>query len=160
MKVFRDLILAIFVSPEFLIIAACVALFQITPKLFFAVGTILAERDEALKWISLAPTAVLAVALKWAKDALLPKTHDAELLAGWSGFYILKNRVLAGVFYVFTAACVSVGVWASGADLKRPAIGAVYVASIGINVIAAATLWYASLQVGIHLRRTKNEQIG
>jgi hypothetical protein len=153
MKMLRDLVLAIFVSPEFLIAAAALVLYEVAPSVFRVLGDSLSSRNEAFKWVSLAPAAVLVFTLKCAKDALLPKDERAELLAAWPDFYILKNRVLVGLFYVFATVCATVGVWASGADIKRVSISGAYAAALAINLTAAATVWYASVQVGIHLRR-------
>jgi hypothetical protein len=149
----RDLILALFVSPEFVIVAACFAWYEIAPGSFHVLGDSLSARDEAFKWLSLAPAAVLVFALKCAKDALLPKVEGAEALAGWPDFYVLKNRVLVGLFYVFAAVCTTVAIWASGGDISRASLSAVYAGALCVNLAAAATVWYASVQVGIHLRR-------
>ena len=159
MKTLRDLVFAIVVSPEFVIAAACLALYEIAPALFNLLGNSLSARDEAFKWLSLAPAAVLVFALKCAKEALLPKAQGAEVLGGWPDFYIFKNRILVGLFYVFAAVCTTVGIWASGADITRASLSAVYMAALGVNIAAAATVWYASVQVGIRLRQVDVRKI-
>jgi hypothetical protein len=158
MKTLRDLIFAIFVSPEFFIIALCFAGYQITPSWFELLGSGLSRSAEALKWLSLAPAAVLVFALKSAKETLLPTTVQAEILAQWPEFWVVKNRVLVGLLYVFVTACMTVGLWISGANIARASLSAVYTAALAINLTAAGTLWYASVQVGIRLRRLKIQE--
>src|SRR5262249_47587614 len=144
-----------FVSPEFVVAMVCFALYEIAPSLLQSLGIHLSSRDEAFKWLSLAPAAVLVFTLKCAKDVLLPKAEGAEVLAGWPDFYMLKNRVVVGLLYVFGAVCVTVAIWASGADITRASLSAAYSAALGVSLTAAATVWYASVQVGICLRHAR-----
>ena len=155
MKIVRDLCFAVFVSPEFLIVAIFLGLYEIRPVWFHLLGVRLSRSPEAIKWVSLAPAGVLVFALSCAKDTFLPKAPKPEILAGWSDFWVLKNRILIGLAYVFGTVCITVGIWIVGFDIGRASLSALYFGALAVNLVATGTLWYASVQIGIRLRRAK-----
>ena len=116
------------------------------------------QKAEAYKWLSLAPVGMLVAGCKWASDVLLPNDTRSSILAEWEGFYMVRIRVMAGMLYLFVAAAVAVVTWLSGCDVSRADISAAYFAAIGVSVISAASLWNASIQIRIRLRRLR--QVG
>jgi hypothetical protein len=152
-KSVRDIILAAIVSFEFLLVCIAFVLSALTPDLLAKAGSSLNAHKEAFQWLTLACVGALVLSLKWARDILLPKHEHAEVLADWPHFYMVKNRTLVGLCYLFAAACVELLIWIFGMDIREPSLSAMYYAAVAVVMCSAFTLWYASVQIGIHLRR-------
>lgn len=153
MKPFRDLVLSGIVSLEFLLICVATLLNVLTPDFLKIVGSTLKANKEGFQWLTLACVATLVLSLRWAHEILVPKHEHAAILAEWPEFYMIKNRTLVGVCYVIAGTCVALTMWILGIDLRVPRVAATYCASVAIVMTAALTLWYASIQLILRLRR-------
>jgi lipid-A-disaccharide synthase-like uncharacterized protein len=157
-KVISDIVFSVAISIEFLVICVGSLLTVRFPDLLRTLGTGLDSHKEAFQWLSIGCAGVLLFGLRCAHEILVPKHPNSEVLANWTGFYMLKNRTLTGVFYVIAGACVAVTIWMFNADIRDPKTSAAYYASVAIVMISALNLWYANVQLGIRLRRVRNDK--
>ena len=158
MKHLRDLVFGAVVSPEFLLICIAIALSTWAPGFLMRAGSSLKSNKEAFQWLSIACVGVLVFSLRWTHEILVPKHEQDAVLADWPGFYIVKNRTLIGVCYVIAGTCVAIAIWIFGIDIRESKLSAIYYAAVCVVMTSAFTLWYASIQLGIRLRRVRKNQ--
>src|SRR2546428_7256878 len=158
MKILFDIIVSALVSFEFFVVCAATALAIWFPEVLNKAGAGLQSHKEAFQWLSIACVGVLMFALRWGHEILVPKNEHSGILADWTGFYMLKNRTLVGVCYVVAGACVAVAIWIFGADIHDTKTSAMYCAAVTIVMISSLSLWYATVQLGIHLRHVRNDK--
>ena len=144
-------------SVEFLLICIGVALTWWGSDVLIKAGTTLRSNKEAFQWLSLACVAALVFSLRWAHEILVPKHEQATLLEDWGGFYMLKNRTLVGICYVVAGTCAAITIWIFGIDIRQPRMSATYFTAVLVVMSSALTLWYASIQLAIRLRRSRHK---
>jgi hypothetical protein len=157
-KHFRDLAISVIVSLEFLLICVAIVLTIFAPNLLTRVGSTLRANKEAFQWLSIACVGVLVFSLRWAREIMLPKDKQATILVEWPEFYIIKNRTLVGVCYIVMGTCIALATWILGLDIGASRVAAIYCGAVSIVMTSALTLWYASIQIGIRLRRVSSRR--
>jgi hypothetical protein len=145
------------ISLEFLVICTALALNAWAPGLLIKVGSSLRSHKEAFQWVSIACVGVLVFSLRWAHEILIPKHEHAAVLADWPDFYMVKNRTLIAVCYVVAGTCAALTMWIFGIDIRESKLSAIYYTAVCIVMTSAFTLWYASIQLGIRLRRIRDK---
>lgn len=152
MKRINDLLIAVFVSPEFLALLVAIFAYTLWPEWLIAKGKSLQANTEGLKWLSLAPFAVLAIALRWASGVMFPNDPRADILAEWPDFFLVRVRVVLGVLYIVCGGAFTACVWLFGIRLEEPFTSSMYCAALVVSVVSAGTLWNASHEVRLRLR--------
>lgn len=159
MKVLWDIVVSAVISLEFLAVCAVTVLTFWFPELLSNAGAGVKSHKEAFQWLSIACVGALIFSLRCGHEILVPKHEHSGILADWPGFYMLKNRTLIAVCYVVAGTCVALALWTLGADLSDAKISAVYYAAVSVVMISALSLWYATVQLGIRLRRVQSQNV-
>lgn len=147
MKMIGHIFRAFFISPEFLISVAGLALCLLFPAWFVWLSERIGRQSDVLKYAWLLPAGLVAYDLTVAKSILLPDADKQTILQSWARYWELKCGVAVGLFYglVFAVA----GIITMMFDWNSPAAhqSAVLMTSVVGAVTVSATLFFANIKV-------------
>jgi hypothetical protein len=138
---------SIFISPEFLVVIAGVALACVFPRECIWISQRISQQPELLKYAWLLPAGLVAYDLNVAKSILLPDADKKMLLQGWQRYWELKSTTTVGVLYGFGFAVA--GLVTMAFDWKVPAShqSATLLTAVIGAVAVAASLFYAQIRI-------------
>lgn len=158
MKGIVPILRSCFISPEFVISAAGLALCVLFPDWFVWLSERIGGQSDVLKYAWLLPAGLVAYDLKVAKSILLPDSDKQTVLQGWARYWELKCGVAVGLFYgvIFALA----GIVTMMFDWKTPA--AYQSALLATSVVGAgtvsATLYFANIKVEELFRQNRTQK--
>lgn len=140
----RNLLAAVFISPELVVALAVYALFVNYPFILTFIGSKLLSEADNWKYIAVVPLALVGWSVKAMSDIRNPsdKEHN-KLLYSWPHYPLLVARLYVAVAVSFTAAVASVGLCLFGKGLPPAVVGAFFVGAMVVSITVAAGLTFA-----------------
>jgi len=147
MKGIRAILRCWFVSLEFLVCVAGVALCAVFPEWFSWLSERIGSQSDLLKYSGLLPAGLVAYSLKVARSILLPDADKRTALQGWTRYWELKCGVVIGLIY--SVAFALAGIVTMLFDWKHPMAfqSAVLLISVTGAVTVSASLFHANIRV-------------
>lgn len=144
----RNLLVAAVVSPELLVALAVWALSVNFPGVFSQIGAKLVSDSENWKYVTVAPTALLAWSATLFGDIRNPVDKEANrLLYRWPHYRLLVGRLYLALALSGLAAAVAVSLWLFGKGLSHALIGSLFLGALGVSLAVAATLTFARARI-------------
>lgn len=140
----RNLLAAVVISPELLVVLAVYALFVNYPTVLALIGSKLQSDADNWKYIAIVPPAMVGWSIKAMSDIRNPsdKEHN-KLLYSWPHYPLLVARLYLAIAISFAAAVASVGLCLLGKDLAPAVVGAFFVGAMAVSLTVAACLTFA-----------------
>jgi hypothetical protein len=156
MKRFLAILRYFFVSPEFLVVLAGLALANYFPNLFVWLSGRIGQEAEVLKYFGFLPALLVAFNLKLIKNFLFPDADDKKALQNWNQYWNIKTGCAVGL--LFSCLLAATGIMALLFDWKSPAAyqSAILITSVVSALTVSATLFHAHIIVEEHFRRCKS----
>lgn len=135
------------ISPEVLVIALSFTLLLFCPEEVTILGQEVNRDDSVLQYIALLPVALLGVAYPLSKDILSPLEEKNSILYGWSGYWRLKYRALAAIFFCLAASVGALGLWIFKTRTPSELLGVGLIATVMIALVSTVSLYLGYLRL-------------
>lgn len=129
----------ILISPEIVVLPATVAALQCWPKLFIFVGESFTKKEKLWEYIPVIPVGAFIYVIGLATRLHTPEDKAKRELFDWDLFWKLKYRILVMLLWALLAAGASLVLWTCSTDLDPKTVGAVFLASLVLALMTAAT---------------------
>lgn len=147
MRRLTDCLVAVFLSPEILVIlVAIIAGFALQAPIR-ALGARLEASTDAVRFLALIPVALLGLMAKDRNKLLLPRGKGSDVLQEWPGHYMLADRFHIGLAFEALAACVALLIWAFHAPLAAPHVFVLFFGGIGVGLTTYAHFYHATYTI-------------
>lgn len=150
----KNILAAIFVSPEALAILLIFANFYFLPDYFSLLGKNIRSDPEIWKYLPTLPSLFAGAAITFSAkiNAPLENTSNKKLYQ-WSDYQLLKDRVYVGIFLAILAAFVSLFLWIFGGKWSEKIIGLLFLMSVISSGITALTMFLAPQSLREYLEK-------
>lgn len=152
MKYLWDALRMIFVSFECLFILAVCLLNQYQSGLFVALGDNITSDTEVTKWLPAIPFGLAIycfVDVIW--KLITPLSGSNRKLHEWPDFWRLKMRSYYSLVLSAIYASMALGIWVFSKQLSHSCIGILFALSLGLSLINAGCMVFASFTLRIIL---------
>ena len=139
MRRLLEIVRIILISPEVVVLLATVAALQYWPKFFIFVGDSFTKKEKLWEYIPVIPVGVLIYIIGLASQLHTPEDKAKRELFDWDLFWMLKYRIIVMLLWALFAAVSSLVLWTCSTALDPKTVGAVFLASLVLAVMTAAT---------------------
>ena len=147
MNRFGDLLRLSFLSLEFCGVVAALAYWQLEIVVLRDLGTKFQSDSDAVKFVYMAPAAILAYSLSIAKKTLRPSDASGAILAEWPHLFMLENRVYFSVIINFSATVLSVVLWLNGKNMGPNILALCVLLAFFLVIVSTGSLLLAEHRV-------------
>jgi len=146
-KVGRQLIFTLIVSPECLVLLIGWGIWQYARNQLDSVATALPSNAEIIRYLTVLPFGLFLWLLKEGKDVLFPGDREEnKYLVRWPDYWRLKLTFVVAVIYGFLFAAMGVLVWILGWKVNEArGFGMLALSLIGA-LIASGTVYFAKIK--------------
>lgn len=145
MKRLLEFVRIMLISPEIAAILATVVALQYWPHTFTFVGDAFTKKETLWEYIPVIPVGVLIYVIDLVTKLHAPEDNAKRELFDWDQFWRLKYRIIALLLWALLAAGSSLVLWTCSSALDSRIVGAVFLASLVLAVMTAATGFFALL---------------
>lgn len=139
MRRLLEIVRIILISPEVIVLLATVAALQYWPKLFIFIGDSFTEKEKLWEYIPVIPVGVFIYVIGLASQLHTPEDKAKRELFDWDQFWALKYRIIVMLLWALLAAGSSLVLWTCSSAIDSKIVGAVFLASLVLAVMTAAT---------------------
>lgn len=143
----KDLFRAIFVSPEVLVALIMIVIYLIFPYSFEFAGSRFKAEQELWKYLALLPGIPFAWIIKETLSVLFPMKDSNRIIANWPDFWRLKYRVYIACGWTFLCCAGGLSAWLMNNVWSLSTVGLLYLSSMAISFVSAATIFLARTNV-------------
>lgn len=132
----KNIVLALFIAPELLIILSVICSSNLFPELVKTVGDAVLADDEIWKYLPGLTLAFASTAITYSSKLRAPLENTSnKTLYEWPLYQLLVDRVYISLFYAITAVAASFYLWFFGKQLDPIKVAVIFLSSC----IAAGT---------------------
>ena len=146
MKRIIDVLRAIFISPEFLILFIIVILQAYKADWFILIGKQFHSNNEIWKFLPTLPMLFTGLVFKFGKNIRIPLENNKQLYE-WDEYHRITDRVFIGIYISILSSIGAISVWLLIDIISNLYIGIIFISSIGISGFSALTMYLASISI-------------
>lgn len=144
MKRAKFLILAVFVSPEFLIALVAFGMYAVYPEILHAIGEKIKSEKEVWKYLPTLTLGFSALAFKQSSKLRAPLDNSSnKALYEWPLYQLLVDRVMVSLIFALACGVISLSLWIFGNSWSSESVGAVFVGATGAAASTALLMLLA-----------------
>lgn len=144
MKRAKFLILAVFVSPEFLIALVALGLYALYPEILNAIGDKIKSEKEVWKYLPTLTLGFSALAFKQSSKLRAPLDNSSnKVLYDWPLYQLLVDRVMVSLIFAIACGVISLILWIFGNSWSSESVGAVFIGATGAAASTALLMLLA-----------------
>ncbi|GGA24979.1 hypothetical protein [Dyella nitratireducens] len=145
MKRLLWLLLAMFVSPEFLVAVILYSLYFFLPSVLNVLGHHLKGDKEVWKYLPILPGALAAYTFNMSAKIRAPSKEELnQVLYGWPLYQLVVDRVYVGIFYSVVCFILSLLLWMLGESLGDSIIALFFLEATVVSGVSALTMHEAA----------------
>ncbi len=146
MKRIIDILRALFISPEFIILLVIYALLEFKPDWFSLIGTQFKVNDEIRKFAPTLPIIFTGLVFKHGKSIRVPLEKNKKLYE-WNDYYRITDRVFLGIFITLLCSMGAISIWFLTNSISTLYLGVIFIATVSISGFSAFTMYLASISI-------------
>lgn len=140
----RNLIIALFVSPEFIALLCALAFVTLAPAKASSIGEAIRSDDEIWKYLPALTLIFAGAAINYSFKLRAPlESPSNKALYQWPLYQLLVDRVYISLFYGISSGAASIALWFSGRQLDPSYVTLVFLTATSISGITALTMLLA-----------------
>lgn len=144
MKRIKNLIAALFISPEIVLVLIVLGCLQYFPENFKLLGKSIRSDTEIWKYLPGLTLIFSTTAFNYSSKLRAPlENFSNKHLYEWPHYDLLVDRVYVSLFYAIAAGCTGLWLWFFGQSLSEQAVGAIFLASTGTSGVTALAMLLA-----------------
>ena len=145
MRILREYFIAVFISPEFLVIIIGIVGINFYRSCTQIAASMVVADEEIVKYFTLLPTAFFVWTSKESKKLLFPSKESAKILQEWNDYWRLKVHFKTALLYSFVFALMGWLVWIFGLKVNNASGFTLLVVSVVGGFITAVTVYFATI---------------
>ena len=139
------LLLALLLSPEFLVAVLLFGFYFFFSSILSELGHHLVSDKEVWKYLPALPTALAAYAFSMSFKIRSPSKGELnKLLYEWPLYQLLIDRVYVGIFYAIACFALSLLLWISGGSQDNAIVALLFLEAVAVSGISALTMHEAA----------------
>jgi hypothetical protein len=139
MKRCAEIFRIVIVSPETVTLLIICMIMLYFPKPFEFIGEKFESSIKLWEYIPVIPIAVFAFAISLSFQLHAPVNDANRELYDWDMYWALKYRIVALLVWTALSALCSMSIWLINTHLSRTIVGALFIGSLAVSFVAAAT---------------------
>lgn len=140
----KNVLFALFISPELVEVLAVFALLQYFPTEYESLGKTIRSDSEVWKYLPALTLAFSTTAISYSSKIRAPlENFSNKRLYEWPLYHLLVERVHVGILYGVLAGAASLTLWFIGTSLNDENVGAIFLASTISSGTTALTMMLA-----------------
>jgi hypothetical protein len=141
-----DILRAIFISPEVVIILIIYAIMQYKPEWLSLIGTQFKSNSEIWKFLPTLPILFTSLVFKYGKNIRIPLEKNKRLYK-WNEYHRITDRVFIGMFISIFCSIGAISIWFLTSSTSTLYLGAIFIATVGLSGFSAFTMYLASISI-------------
>lgn len=139
MKRFFEILRITIVSPETVILLLVIMIMLYWPTPFEFIGERFTSNEKLWEYISFIPVGVFTFAVYLSFQLQAPVEGANRELYDWEIYWALKYRILAILVWTGLSVLCSLSIWLFSTHLPRTIVGSLFMGSLAVCLVAAAT---------------------
>ena len=141
-----DILRAIFISPEFVMLLIIYVVIQYKPDWFSLIGTQFQTNNEKWQYLLTLPVLFTGLVFKYGKNIRVPLDKNKRLYK-WDEYHRITDRVFIGIFISILCSIGVISIWFLINNISTLYIGVIFITSVSISGFSAFTMYLASISI-------------
>lgn len=134
-----EILRIVFISPEIVATLVVTLIYLYWPQPYELIGRKIASNSKLWEYIPVIPLGVFSFSIYLSFQLQAPVESANRELYDWEMYWALKYRIVAALFWAGSSAMLSLVIWFFSTELSNVKTGCIFIESIIISLIVAAT---------------------
>lgn len=145
MKRFLDIVVAIAISFETVVVVSCVAASLWLGDPIATLGARMQQDAELVRWLALLPVGLLGFTVMKHKWLLLPRSESTKALRQWPKYHMIQDRYGVALVWLLLSSAVTIYLWATAIDFASVNQFVWFFGAIMVSLVATGTVFWAGI---------------